>query len=375
MLSGKSILERSKRRQYAPPRISRSTSLYQRCTAVLLLTMQWVAPQAVQANQWYEVDLVIYEDQSNSWAVSENWRPPSQTPKEIPESARLFEELAYTDTLEFQNIQGLTEDRSRMVGALNLRKQYRILFSESWQQTIPAKSRVTPYYIRGGQAIRERNELEGTIALYVGRYLHLKLDLKLHQFMAKEAAIQQGLFQPPMPSDADLALYHQTGLEYNELNTDTNSSHILDARSIGRSADASSNSQTYDHPSYNRSPQAGMEGYYSDSDGLENRQDEYVTVRSIPITQSRRMRSNETHYIDHPLMGVLVKVKKIEITPLEYSTDHSIDSSIDDSLDYSPDSSLDSSNNPSRNPSRNSANPSGNKQSDQNQQVLDAPWE
>lgn len=37
-----------------------------------------------------------------------------------------------------------------------------------------------------------------------------------------------------------------------------------------------------------------------------------IPVRAATINQSRRMRSNELHYIDHPMLGILVKV-----TPLE----------------------------------------------------------
>ena len=37
-----------------------------------------------------------------------------------------------------------------------------------------------------------------------------------------------------------------------------------------------------------------------------------VPVRAATINQSRRMRSNELHYIDHPMLGILVRV-----TPLE----------------------------------------------------------
>ena len=37
-----------------------------------------------------------------------------------------------------------------------------------------------------------------------------------------------------------------------------------------------------------------------------------IPVRAATINQSRRMRSNELHYIDHPMLGILVRVTPIE---------------------------------------------------------------
>ena len=37
-----------------------------------------------------------------------------------------------------------------------------------------------------------------------------------------------------------------------------------------------------------------------------------IPIRAAMVNQSRRMRSNELHYIDHPMLGILVRV-----TPLE----------------------------------------------------------
>ena len=37
-----------------------------------------------------------------------------------------------------------------------------------------------------------------------------------------------------------------------------------------------------------------------------------VPLRAAKIEQSRRMRSNELHYIDHPLLGILVRIIPLE---------------------------------------------------------------
>ncbi len=34
-------------------------------------------------------------------------------------------------------------------------------------------------------------------------------------------------------------------------------------------------------------------------------------LKSYRIDQKRRMRSSETHYLDHPLMGMIIQVRKV----------------------------------------------------------------
>jgi hypothetical protein len=47
---------------------------------------------------------------------------------------------------------------------------------------------------------------------------------------------------------------------------------------------------------------------------------QYSVERTVNIKQRRRMRSNELHYIDHPLLGLLIKISPVELTKSEEST-------------------------------------------------------
>ena len=42
--------------------------------------------------------------------------------------------------------------------------------------------------------------------------------------------------------------------------------------------------------------------------------DPFIIKNIMTLNQSRRMRSNEIHYIDHPRMGVIIKIMPLEIT-------------------------------------------------------------
>ncbi|MDF4825758.1 CsiV family protein, partial [Vibrio parahaemolyticus] len=35
-------------------------------------------------------------------------------------------------------------------------------------------------------------------------------------------------------------------------------------------------------------------------------------LKSYRLDQKRRMRSGETHYLDHPLMGMIIQVRRVQ---------------------------------------------------------------
>jgi hypothetical protein len=46
----------------------------------------------------------------------------------------------------------------------------------------------------------------------------------------------------------------------------------------------------------------------------ESRRNAFITEQAFLLRQSRRMRSGETHYLDHPRFGLLVHVKPHQLT-------------------------------------------------------------
>jgi hypothetical protein len=154
--------------------------------------------------------------------------------------------------------QRLDEDAKTLREAFqHLRRidRYRPLFHEVWQQPMQSRGRSPAILITGGNAYGSHFELEGTIKLSVERYLHIDTDLWLHRFEPNFG--QTSTFQVP------------------ELPTNTGTDIML-----GDSY--SPFSLIIDEP--------------------------YNVARTVTLRQSRRMRSGEIHYLDHPLFGVIVLV-------------------------------------------------------------------
>jgi hypothetical protein len=123
---------------------------------------------------------------------------------------------------------------------------YGLLFHQAWRQMIYGRN--TNIFISGGKTFNGHQELEGSISISVSQYLKLQTNLWLTQFAP--ASIEQNTGWPELPTF---------------------------------SSDSTTTSESDKAP-------------------------EYVIKRTVKINQQRSMRSKEVHYIDHPLLGIVIKI-------------------------------------------------------------------
>ena len=121
---------------------------------------------------------------------------------------------------------------------------YTLLYHQAWRQMI--YGRKTNIAISGGKVFNGHQELEGSISLSVAQYLKIQTNLWLTQFVPAGTNITDVF--PELPTNP--------------------------------SASAVEGEKTQD----------------------------YLIKRIVKLNQDRSMRSNEVHYIDHPLLGVIVKI-------------------------------------------------------------------
>ena len=270
---------------------------------------------------WYQVEVFIFANEAYNSAQGEHWpggqrlRYPAnsvQLTKPFDGSAPLLFSTgdqgivddtvaAATDTADSTTLQAgsdlaaltavndpvafeLLASEQHVLTAfaekINKQNDFRPLFHQAWLQTMGDRDNSLSIIIRGGDQFDDHFELEGTIRLSVERYLHIQTDLWLSRFInatASEEPNWDTLPKVPVPQAVD-----GTGSEV--LFIDANTPFSL------------MNQQ--------------------DSFGFFDR-DEYRVEKTVVMRQDRRMRSQELHYIDHPLMGVLVKVTPYQIQAAE----------------------------------------------------------
>jgi len=119
-------------------------------------------------------------------------------------------------------------------------------------------------------------QLDGNIKLYVERYLHLETDLMLR--LPGKVDIQLGAIETSLAADKLL--------------------HNLDSN-LGD----------------NQSTDDGFGWQLGDNFLVEDQNTSVIqqdVLNKYSIQQSRRMKSNEVHYIDHPLFGILIEIRSYD---------------------------------------------------------------
>lgn len=158
---------------------------------------------------------------------------------------------------------------------------YRILFHETWVQPVRDEQRALPLIIDRSGDNQTWPRLQGSVRLHLSRYLHIETNLWLNT----AGEYLPGEWQMPEPPLGPVSV-------------------IVEAPE----------------------PEAEEVPYYVDPvpaaplstepvDGEELQEPEgpvYPWRHAVRLNQKRKMRSNEVHYIDHPLFGVVVK-----LTPLD----------------------------------------------------------
>lgn len=158
-----------------------------------------------------------------------------------------------------QEEQQLADARQR----LERHNDYAIIESLAWRQELVKGDEPIFFQVTSGDQYGESWELEGHIGFYLRRYLHTFADLWLTEFVHLPSNVQP---------------------EGNWFGSD-----------MGNMATTSNNSLYGDKQEFSL-----------DFGSLFT--DQYSIVQTAGLKEKRRMRSNETHYLDHPLFGLMVRI-------------------------------------------------------------------
>lgn len=278
------------------------------------------------SKRWYQIELTIFTTDSDRASDSEVWKRREDlgiqypipllelldtnlvTHSSIPDTivgadTERHEQSASTYPTSAQhnfateaylklptNQQLLTEVKGKIARS----RHHRILYEAAWRQPIEERNKSTPLLIRGGDKYDDYFELEGTISLSVSRYLHIHTDLWLSKFAKKldlsdEADRYQQAFELTQESEkVDLG-------QQPKATTFSDNTHSMNPAIITNNQGLSDWQQQLSLFSSNAINKL-----------------RYEPIQTVQLKQSRRMRSNELHYLDHPLLGLVVRITPYE---------------------------------------------------------------
>jgi Peptidoglycan-binding protein, CsiV len=159
------------------------------------------------------------------------------------------------------------------------RGNYRVLFHETWLQRLDGPDQVTPLVLDDSGATGQYPELQGSIKLYLDRYLQVETNLWLNT----EGEYLPGDWRMPAPPLGPSSLVVETP-EPTEPATTWTLAEPVEGEALTEA---------------------------EESGPL------YPFRHAVLLQQSRRMRSGEVHYLDHPMLGVIIKLTPLSEEVLE----------------------------------------------------------
>lgn len=232
-----------------------------------LTTSLLLASTSVLAeDSWFRVEVIIFANQDPAALSAEKWPEIHAIPEsnriaplaQAPTADTASENIAPFSLLPKEQF-NLTAERQQ----LQRSSQYRVLYHNGWYQPVAQTRKPKQIKINAGEILDNgMHELEGYLAVGRGRYLHFRPDIYLSKTV----------------NNADQG---STPLTASTATPDTVNTTASAALSSASTAAAS----------------------------LFPVVPEILTVN---LNQARRMRSEELHYIDHPLMGILIEVLPLD---------------------------------------------------------------
>ena len=272
-----------------------------------------------QTDQWYKVELLVFSRPAG--ATAERWDPipdlnypakhrflsyPGEEPAALsgssitnssagssanssanssePETANVLPSPALPKA--FTTLPAAQRQLSGKAAAMQRSGRYRILFHEAWIQPMNAKAQTLPIILDRSGDGGPWPALQGSVKLYLSRYFYLDTNIWLNT----QGEYLPGKWSMPAPPLAPTSEPQQVTV-YSRPDQPGATSR---SEPVSRSTTGSTGQIT-----------PGME---PDMDAGES---QYPFRHAVLLDQTRRMRSGEIVYIDHPLLGVLVT-----ITPL-----------------------------------------------------------
>jgi len=179
--------------------------------------------------------------------------------------------------------------------------QYDVKHYLRWAEQLGDADQVLPVRLDTADQGQIWPELQGDITVYVSRYLHIQTNLWLntHGDYLPE-------WQMPAPPKAIDPVQH-IGLDVKKTRIETAESTLQEVTPFGR-------------PDWRLEPGISRQFRYLERNrpdstlpnALVDTETPYPYRHAIALQQTRRMRSGEVHYIDHPAMALIVSITRIE---------------------------------------------------------------
>lgn len=263
----------------------------------MLVALLCVLPASLaQANTghegWYQVEMIVFTRRNattvEQWPKTIKLRYPTRwvelkDPAKTQAQTSAGDNPPTTDFTKEPYWQLPTSERNLNNQARILERNpgYQVLFHQAWRQEITNDKQALGLLVSGGQAYGKHLELEGSITLSVATYLKISTNLWFSKFDVNLGELEQDNESeqktwPEIPLRPNYAAQSQMSLDM-DIN-EGQAADTLDSTAI----------------------KTNLMG--------DEEKEPYTPSQIVLMKQERDMRSNEIHYLDHPLLGIIIKI-------------------------------------------------------------------
>lgn len=251
------------------------TYLYTATLMVIIITLSTFFPALSQAKEsdenWYQIEYIIFEH-INADPYDLRYE---DTPTSLPKRSHYLHLLKQGEALSPFHVIELDENNTVLNDALNKLKNspdIKVHDHGAWQQALQRGQYIPPLKIEQDTDILNAQKLLGELQIKRERYLHVA---------------------------ANLYLENTITLPYADLKT-----WLFEEDTQRWPLDWLLQPLAYQHPS------------------LEAIGESEISQNRIHLEQTRRIKNGEIHYIDHPVIGLIVTIKKVD-SPYNFENENS----------------------------------------------------
>lgn len=255
-----------------------------------MIISQWTLAEAVHTESaidenWYLVEVLVFKN-NNAYDYLIDL-PITGEPKSAHQRYYSLVQGTAVSPLHLPLVDATQLSINSSARALTISRKYSPIFTAGWKMYLPGDQEEVPVRIEGGEEFDGRHELEGFVTVKRNRYLHLEADLAFIAYAISEKIDETNIMDTIMNSGSPINHLFQN----QPVPLDTQP-QITPANKAPLSMNTSN----------------GYDTFTNDYDFNTQQGSPYVAKSHQLLRESRRMRSGELHYLDHPSFGVLIRI-------------------------------------------------------------------
>ncbi|MFD2230599.1 CsiV family protein [Alkalimarinus sediminis] len=242
-----------------------------------------------EAVSWYQIEIILFKNkkeyEQDKEHIAIDMTPLEQKLVLVSGKPMVNSQLQRLDPSELK--------LNKSFKAMTRSKDYEVLEFAGWKQALIKEQPGIPLVITSGAQHGKHHELEGKLTFRRSRYLHLHADLYMADYtQGANFNLQSWLLEDDNVATR-ISQLHNNRLE--QSTTEDNTTNILLSNS------SNSNPETTTIEQESSDLPATLDPALAEAT--------YIATNIAHMNETRRMRSGEIHYLDHPKFGLLVTIE------------------------------------------------------------------